>query len=61
MPQIVVLAVAGAVAYAGYKWFAKQNARSAQKVRAQAKDEIQPRDLGELYWDEAAGVYRPRR
>lgn len=61
MPQLIAFAVAGTIAYAGYKWLARQKARAAQKVRTQAQQANQPRDLGELYWDETAGVYRPRR
>ncbi len=61
MPQLIALAVAGTIAYAGYKWIVKQKQRTAQKVRVQTQQANQPRDLGELYWDEAAGVYRPRR
>ncbi|MGI9424642.1 MAG: hypothetical protein ACR2PA_15715 [Hyphomicrobiaceae bacterium] len=59
MPQLIALAVAGSVAYAGYRWIVKQNQRMAQAAKAQRSAE--PRDLGELHWDEAAGVYRPRQ
>ncbi len=61
MPQLIALAAAGTLAYAGYKWLIKQNERTAAKARAEAQRARQPRDLGSLQWDDHAGVYRPRR
>ena len=61
MPQLIALAVAGAVAYAGYRWIAGHNRRAAQARTATQQSRSEPRDLGDLSWDEAAGVYRPRQ
>ncbi|MEN2494301.1 MAG: hypothetical protein TECD_00192 [Hyphomicrobiaceae bacterium hypho_1] len=61
MPQLIALAMAGSVMYAGYKLFLKYKKRKAQKAHAQTEGVDQPRDLGELFWDETARVYRPRR
>jgi len=61
VPQLIALAVAGTVVYAGYKWLMKHNERSAVKARSKPQGRQEPRDLGELYWDEAAQAYRPRR
>ena len=61
MPQLIALAIAGTAAYIGYKWIASQNRRAAQAQKARWRQAAEPRDLGELRWDEAAGVYRPRQ
>ncbi len=61
VPQLIALAVAGTLAYAGYKWLSKQNERAASKAKARSEQPQTPRNLGSLEWDEAAGVYRPRR
>jgi len=60
MPQLIALAVAGAVAYTGYKWIVKHNKRTHEKVHAKEPKSDLARDLGKLDWDDAAGVYRPR-
>jgi hypothetical protein len=68
MPPLVVLAVAGVGLYAGYRLFSKliEQAQSLSPVdidrqRREAATRMHPsRDLGQLEWDEAAGVYRPR-
>lgn len=68
MPQLFALALLGAGAIAGYRWFARQidNAKAAAE---QAEAELrraadaatgQPKDLGSLEWDAANGVYKPR-
>ena len=68
MPQLFALAVVGAGLYAGYRWFVK--ATEALKAEVQrAHDELQarstrmalPKDMGELEYDAASGVYRPKR
>jgi hypothetical protein len=67
MPQLVALALVGAGLYAGYRWFA----RTAKEITAEiqrTEDELQrrmagvlPKDMGELEYDPAIGVYRPKR
>jgi len=63
MPQFVALAMIGAGLYAGYRWAAKQidaaKVKAAEAERLRAAKDGQPRDLGTLQWDEAAGAYRP--
>lgn len=60
MPQLIAIALAGAAAYAGYKWVRKQNDLIA--ARRKSSDQADsPRDLGDLVWDEATGAYRPRQ
>jgi hypothetical protein len=69
MPHLVALALAGAGLYAGYRWVARQLDRvAAEAERAETEmrrraSEItgEPLDLGNLVWDEKAGVYRPGR
>jgi hypothetical protein len=67
MPPLILLAVAGAGLYVGYKWVSKQ-AREATEAALRAQDALKRRaqdartgvkDLGELEWDEAAQVYKP--
>ena len=66
MPQLIALALLGAGVAAGYRWVARQmeNARAAfdhkQEAERRSADDGQPKDLGELEWDAAAQVYRPR-
>jgi hypothetical protein len=67
MPQLIALALVGAGLYAGYRWFA----RTAKEVTAEirrSEDELRRRaglvlekDMGELEYDPASGVYRPKR
>lgn len=59
MPQLIALALVGTAAYVGYKWLKKQNLRAAESGTRQ-RPTGRARDLGELEWDEAQGVYRPR-
>ena len=68
MPQLFALAVVGAGLYAGYRWFMRTtDAVKAEVLRAQ--EELQrramgsalPKDMGELQYDPASGVYRPKR
>ncbi len=60
MPQLIAIALAGAAAYAGYKWIKKQNNLAVER-RKSAHRADGPRNLGDLVWDEAAGAYRPRQ
>ena len=60
MPQLIALALAGAAAFAGYKWVKKQNELVAAKRKA-AQPADSPRNLGDLVWDESAVAYRPRQ
>lgn len=68
MPQLFALALLGAGAIAGYRWFTRQM-DAAREAAAAAEAELrraaenaggQPKDLGALEWDPANGVYRPR-
>ncbi len=75
MPPLVFAVVIGAGCYAGFRLFAKlieqaqmptrserERVRREAQVRNQARaSDGTTRDLGELEWDEASGVYRPRR
>jgi len=62
MPPVVFLALIGAAGIAGYKLLSAlvrpaPARKEAQHLRRATAAE---RDLGNLEWDEAAGVYRPR-
>ena len=68
MPQLVVLALLGAGAVAGYRWFSKALSAAndaavhaeAQMRAAAAQASNQPKDLGKLELDPVNGVYRPK-
>ena len=73
MPPLILLAVVGAGCYVGFKFFSKlveqaQTPSRSDKLRSDAERARQEaraataktRDLGELEWDEKAGVYKPR-
>ncbi|MEQ1653232.1 MAG: hypothetical protein ABL897_12145 [Hyphomicrobium sp.] len=68
MPPLVLLAIAGAGCYAGYKFFSKliaqaqtQSPSETERIRREARAAAgRTRDLGELEWDETAGVYKPK-
>jgi len=69
MPQVIALLLAGAGAYAGYRWVSREVRRAlatAQKAeeglrRQAANVSGAPKDLGSLEWDAEAGVYRPSK
>lgn len=69
MPQVVALALLGAGLYAGYRWVTRatrelassmQRAEEELRQQAAAAGRIE-KNLGELEYDPAAGVYRPAR
>ena len=67
MPQLIALALVGAGLYAGYRWFARTAKQMATEVE-RAEDVLRqrtsgmlPKDMGELEYDHASGVYRPKR
>ncbi len=72
MPPFIVLALAGAGAYAGYRFFSKLMEQAATPAKSDAerwKKEAaaaasrrngEPKDLGGLEWDEKLGAYRPK-
>jgi hypothetical protein len=67
MPQVFALALIGAGAFAGYRWISRQLdaiAKAANQAEAELRrateSAAQPKDLGQLEWDAASGVYRPR-
>ena len=69
MPQLLLLMAAGAGLYAGYKWISREVARAtaaadraneAVRRAAQSGGSASPKDLGELEWDDKAGLYRPK-
>ncbi|WP_409561209.1 hypothetical protein [Hyphomicrobium sp. MC8b] len=64
MPPVIFLAVVGAAGLAGYRLLSAL-ARQGQAVREQEarmrRATAPVRDLGNLEWDETAGVYRPRQ
>ena len=67
-PQLLVLAVAGAGLYAGYKLFGRvkgavqeEMRKAEEKIRHAAQDAVNsPRDLGSLIYDEKTGTYVPK-
>jgi len=70
MPPLVLFAVVGAGCYAGYKLFTKlieqagtpsrEDQDRARAARAARQAGSVTRDLGELEFDAATGVYRPK-
>jgi N-acetyl-gamma-glutamylphosphate reductase len=68
MPPLIFLAVVGAAGYAGFKLFSKlieqaqtPSRSETERVRREARAATgSTRDLGELEWDEKAGVYKPK-
>lgn len=71
MPPLIALAIVGAGAYAGYKFFAKlveqaqtpakSDAERWKKEAAAAGRGAEPKDLGGLEWDAQSGAYRPKK
>jgi hypothetical protein len=65
MPPVIFLAVVGAAGIAGYRLlsalarFGQQETRKEEARMKRATANV--RDLGNLEWDESAGVYRPRQ
>jgi predicted negative regulator of RcsB-dependent stress response len=68
MPQLIALALIGAGAVAGYRWFSRQmvSARvAAERAEAELRRAAEaaagaPKDLGRLELDAATGMYKPR-
>ena len=68
MPHLFALALVGAGLYAGYRWFARATKEITAEIKS-AEDELQRRaagtalvkNMGELEYDPASGVYRPKR
>ncbi len=64
MPPAMFLAVVGVAGLAGYRLLsalARYGREAGRQSEARMKRATAPvRDLGNLEWDEAAGVYRPR-
>jgi len=73
MPQLIALALVGAGLYAGYRWFARATKEITAEIK-RTEDELRRRaaggilekdmlekDMGELEYDPASGVYRPKR
>ncbi len=74
MPPFIIFAAAGVGLYAGYKLFSKliaqaqtespseveRRRRETAAAKGSPKD-LNPKDLGELEWDEKAGAYKPRQ
>lgn len=68
MPQLIALALVGAGLYAGYRWVSgkaravlSEAKRAESEARRRAAEVGKPKDLGELEFDPASGVYRPKR
>lgn len=61
MPQLVLIALAGAGLVAGYQWVKRQI--ETDVAQPDKPDDIGEtmRDLGPLAWDDASGTYRPVR
>jgi type II secretory pathway component PulJ len=67
VPQLIILALFGAGAYAGYRLLhrareaaAELRRRQEEMARASAPLPVE-RDLGSLEYDAQSGVYRPAR
>ncbi len=68
MPQLVVLALLGVGAYAGYRMIQRASRQIAAELR-RASEELRggsspaqvERDLGSLEFDAKSGVYRPTK
>ena len=66
MPQVIVLALLAAGAYAGYRLLLRTSREIAAKMQ-QSHEELQraspppERDLGKLEYDAESGVYRPAK
>jgi hypothetical protein len=69
MPPFIVLAAAGVGLYAGYRLLSKLVTQAQtpspseveRRKRETAAATGNPKDLGELEWDEKAGAYKPRQ
>lgn len=64
MPPVIFLAIVGAAGLAGYRLLAAlaRQGQAAREQEARMRRAAAPvRDLGNLEWDEATGVYRPRQ
>ncbi len=65
MPPLILLALVGAGAYAGYKFFSKLSDEMQRPAKSDAerwkREAAGPKDLGGLEWDEKAGAYRPKK
>jgi len=57
MPQLIFFAVAGAVAYVGYRAFLREAERVSARVR-RAEREVQSGSTGTLVKDPQTGEYR---
>jgi len=68
MPHVIILALLGAAAYAGYRLLARASREIAAELRRR-QEEVErasaplpvERDLGSLEYDATSGVYRPAR
>jgi membrane protein required for beta-lactamase induction len=64
MPPVIFLVVVGAAGLAGYRLLSSlaRQGQAAREQEARMRRATAPvRDLGNLEWDETAGVYRPRQ
>lgn len=59
MPPVMFLAIVGIAGLAGYRLLSAMS-RNARSNTRKAEATANVRDLGNLEWDEAAGVYKPR-
>ncbi|HVZ06141.1 hypothetical protein [Hyphomicrobium sp.] len=62
MPPIMFLALVGAAGIAGYRILSSvlgSGSRTQRSRAGEARRTARTRDLGNLEWDENAGVYRP--
>ncbi len=63
MPPVMLLALVGAVGFAGYRivtsFLEGSKAPASKRANKMRGATSSARDLGKLEWDEDAGVYRP--
>jgi type II secretory pathway component PulJ len=63
VPQLMLLALVGAAAYAGYRWLSRSTRQISVQVR-RTEDALRRHravDMGRLEYDPVSGVYRPAR
>ena len=64
MPPVILLALVGAAGIAGYRLlssFSHELHGARRRTESMRSATAKTRNLGSLEWDEAAGVYRPKR
>jgi hypothetical protein len=69
MPQLVLIAALGVGVIAGYRWLKRASEAAAEEMARATRDRetaaarvrTGEKDMGQLEYDAATGVYRPAR